>query len=461
MINHIKVIGIYILSLLLCSIETHAVRGAGGDFTFNAANGKGDMNVGALTTDNFANSDSNDFSFSFNPDAMMGGNIGDVSIGGGQSEYAGSGNDYAGSTINAGGTVSGQANDMNIIDSQITGDKIDIDLAGNLTVETTPDTWQGSGSSWNANIGTGGFGGGQGAITEDKNWTETPAGIFGKSEVNIDVGDTTKLVGGAIVSETDGGLDLVTGDLVVEDVAINDYARDEYTGGQVNVNIGNVVTGEGDAFTENKYGTVEHSDSGHDKQGSVNSTLSGLGELTIGGEEQDLAKLDDLGINTDADNIVTITKDESWEESFKVDLINVGVAAEQVENLVNVVESFTAKVPDHVKAQGKAAEDIYRKAIANGMDKDNLKAFANSAEFAQVASLRARIEQEYENGTATAEYIYTQLHNEVLAFANDYVVQNCSSGTAICDSILRAMGTSSEDLSSGAIVAKVTIRSYK
>ncbi len=56
----------------------------------------------------------------------------------------------------------------------------------------------------------GGFGGGIGESSQDKNWTEDPAGIFGKSEVNINVGDTTTIIGGAIVSETEGGLNLVT-----------------------------------------------------------------------------------------------------------------------------------------------------------------------------------------------------------------------------------------------------------
>ncbi len=54
------------------------------------------------------------------------------------------------------------------------------------------------------------------------------------------------------------------------------------------------------------------------------------------------------------------SKNESWDTSLKLDLVNMGVATEQVENVINVVESFTAKVPDHVQAQGPHAEDLWR-----------------------------------------------------------------------------------------------------
>ncbi len=137
-----------------------------------------------------------------------------------------------------------------------------------------------------------------------------------------------------------------------------------------------------------------------------------------------------MHVKTGADNIITINKNESWDTSLKLDLVNMGVATEQVENVINVVESFTAKVPEPIEAQGPHAEDVYRKAIANGKEGEDLQSFVNSEEFQRIIDLRSKV-----TADTDAKTMAGLLYQEVLYMANSYVAENCASGPSSSNAI--------------------------
>lgn len=141
-------------------------------------------------------------------------------------------------------------------------------------------------------------------------------------------------------------------------------------------------------------------------------------------------------MNRDHDNIIEITKDEEWNRSFELELVNLGVAVEQASEMVDAIQSLTVSVPDEIRAQGPNAEALYRKAIANGMDGANLEAFVESNDFQRIVGVRNTLEQKAEEAggwnNLKSDDIYGQLYLEKIALTEKIYVKDCvSSGTRV------------------------------
>ncbi len=106
---------------------------------------------------------------------------------------------------------------------------------------------------------------------------------------------TTSLTGGAITADE---LNLDTGELVVQDLNIYDESQDFSVGGTLSLSKG---TGEN---ASNSYGNIDYKNEGHITEGEINSTIaSNGGTITIGGKETSQEELEELGVNTDLDNL--------------------------------------------------------------------------------------------------------------------------------------------------------------
>ncbi len=177
--------------------------------------------------------------------------------------------------------------------------------------------------------------------------------------------------GGAIVADE---LNLDTGELVVQDLNIYDESQDFSVGGGINLN-----------EDDNSYGNVDYKDSGHIIEGEINSTIaSNGGTITIGGKETSQEELEELGVNTDLDNLHIITKDEDWSIDLSVELLKPEVVAKQLEDSKNFIKAITTPVPDDVKASGPSQEDYYKRLTAQGFDnEEEIKEVLNTPEVQQ------------------------------------------------------------------------------
>ncbi len=305
--------------------------------------------------------------------------------------YAGSGTNYVRPNIDVGGTFIVNANNMNL-EGMIHAKDMDIDLSGDLNITTVLDTYQGGGSSSNFNGGKNNIGFGIGDKDDSKAWADSNqvAGLYASNTANIDVDGTTTLIGGAITADE---LNLTTSDLVVKDLKIHDTSKDVSIGAGVNLN----NFDDNEKNNSNSYGNISYQDKGHTLEGEINSTIaSNSGTITIGGKQLSDAELEARGVNTDLDKIHIITKDENWDRDLSAELVNMGVAKQQVKDVTNAVKSLIVEVPDKVKAQGPNAEDLYRKAIANGKTEEEALALSSTPEFASAVRIRDKADKAVE-----------------------------------------------------------------
>ncbi len=233
------------------------------------------------------------------------------------------------------------------------------------------------------------------------------------------------MFGGAIVADE---LDLTTGALEVTDLNIHDDSR----GAQGAIEL-NQIRPVGEKTDGNSYGALDYKDSGHAKEGEINSTIaSNSGSITIGGNKVSKEDLESQAINTNADAIHIITKDKDWNHDLTAELIDLGATKKQIEDIQNAYKSLTATVPDYVTAQGPNAEDIYRKAIANGLDGKDLEVYANSRGFSDAVDLRNTITKKAaEHGSFDGipkEDLETILQVEILSFQQNLTIIDCASG---------------------------------
>ncbi len=334
---------------------------------------------------------------------------------------------------------------------------IDIDLIGDLNITTVLDSYKGDGDSLN-------FGGGKNSINigwgdkdDDKAWANEDqiAGLYTDGSASINVDGTTSLTGGAIVADE---LNLTTGDLEINDLEIYDESKDKEIA--IGVNLNNFD--KDDKNDSNSYGNVDYKNEGHDKEGEINSTIaSNGGTITIGGNKVSKEELEELGVNTDLDNLHIITKDEDWSIDLPVELINAGVAADQVKDVTNAIKSITATVPEQVKAQGPNAEDLYRKGIANGLSGEELEAFANSEKFQSSVEARDAWDTAKEKGISSKDLSAIAadiLAGEEIVFLDNgqwgVKKQGCMSGRDPCIELSQDRGANS--LSSAEVMDLIT-----
>ena len=185
----------------------------------------------------------------------------------------------------------------NIIGSQVKGDTVKAEIAGDLNIVSLQDTnnYKESQTNWSASASTtGAVSGSYSNQKFESNYksVDEQAGIFaGSGGFDITVGGNTNLVGGVIASEADAEKNkLDTGTLTWSDIQ-NKSEYDSSTTG-VNVNSGPGVANKDKGMTPNFGGSS-------DKETSV--TGSGISEGTFITRDEDKQKQDLANLNRNPD----------------------------------------------------------------------------------------------------------------------------------------------------------------
>jgi filamentous hemagglutinin len=195
----------------------------------------------------------------------------------------------------------------------VKGDTIDLDIGGNLTVESRQDQSHNASSSVNgsgtATIGIGGspssvsVSGGGGKSTSDSAWVTEQSGFYAKDKLDVYVEKHTQL-NGAVLNSSTGNLTLDTGTLGFKD--IQDYDKGTSINGQVGVTLGSQTLPNGQTPTStgvNVSGSYEM----HDIEQVTQATI-GTGEIVI--RDKDKQKQDVANINRNIEEAQVITKNE-------------------------------------------------------------------------------------------------------------------------------------------------------
>lgn len=214
-----------------------------------------------------------------------------------------------GSSINAKNVTIKSEKDTNVIGSNVTGDNVNLDVKGNLNVETVKDKinesqvegWGGGdlsiGASTNT-IATGDFGAsaGGGEIYKKGDSINTQAGITAKNNIDAKVGGDANIVGGTLGSETGKGNLNIGGNLNVQDVNSDLDAGGEIIGLNAGTKGGGIQGEVGDIIGQEKTakGTI----------GLNPENITVGGDVTINGQEG--TKED---INSDMENSLTVDQD--------------------------------------------------------------------------------------------------------------------------------------------------------
>ncbi len=226
----------------------------------------------------------------------------------------GSGINQVLSHVDADGTLTIQSGgDTNIIGGVVTGNVLDVQVGGDLTVASVQSTGtsDSSGANFDVSIGVGtgslGVGGSDGS--SNYAWVEEQSSLIGTSEADIIVAGHTQLDGGIIGTEATDGLTLETGTFGFTDIYDNDEAKDN----SLNLSINGGSEGIGGV-------TVSGDLSNHDQEQTTFATVAG-GEVVVTDEEAqaELDGPDPDEVNTDLDTAQTTTKDETNSATVYID----------------------------------------------------------------------------------------------------------------------------------------------
>ena len=257
------------------------------------------------------------------------------------------GNDYYNSHTNAQITAGDilythSGRDTNIAGAHLEGDKVWMDVGGDLNVSSLQDSYESKSQSWNAGIDvtvgygvnvSGNVGYGQGKA--DSSWVGEQTSIIGRSEVDIYVEDNTHLKGAIIATDKGGDLTLNTGTLTYEEIHDKNKSTDWQAGISGGFSIGGVgfdkpekghsafdtnpmdfMSENGSILTGRPYvpKSVEYTSASSDKQGVLRPTVTD-GEIIV----RDNPDADLAGLNRNIDDAREITKEKETYVDFYID----------------------------------------------------------------------------------------------------------------------------------------------
>ncbi len=306
------------------------------------------------------------------------------------------------SDVMAGGELTIQSGgDTNIIGGTASGETLNVDVGGDLTVASVQDIASSSGSGANFSFSTTGSASIGGSDSgSDYAWVTGQSGLTATGEADIKVEGHTQLDGGVIGSETEDALDFETGTFASTDIFDNDEAWDNSLTVSTDSSLTG-TTGSGDLYN-------------HDKEQTNFATVAG-GDVVITDEEaqaelaanaEEGVNTDPDAVNTDLDNAQVITKDETNSATVYIDgaaieeigsgfetirealdfLLNRGLSAEQaalVEKLMACTGEQTASLTvlellNYLIASPAYAEedcsDVTMEELSVAIDEDTLRA---------------------------------------------------------------------------------------
>ncbi|MCP1226400.1 hemagglutinin repeat-containing protein, partial [Sebaldella sp. S0638] len=279
---------------------------------------------------------------------------------------------YDNTVINAGGTFQlTTKEDATFKGANVTADKIDFEIGGNLNVISLQDeyklngenksgglnyghTEQSDGTGYNSVSGSASYGESKG----DSKWVNNQTSIIAENGGSIKVGETLTNVG-AIIGSMNDGMRIEAKEVVVENL------KDHDNGENYNVGLSGVDRKNTVPQTELQYGS-------HDKEQDTNATFVNTVVVENGQE----INLEERGINTDINKAQVITKDDVVEQIDTVlhtDLLN----KEKQKDLLNdlntigenseiIVDSIGTKLNNNKNGDPNAGMgDLEKQSLAN------------------------------------------------------------------------------------------------
>lgn len=346
-----------------------------------------------------------------------------VTVGGRQSWADSEGNTYTYGNVAAGNNLTVRSgNDLTLKGGTMSGDTVDIDVGGNLKIESLQNMYKSDSGNWSASV-TVGFAGGGGSLSvgmasQDRLWADNMSGIEGKNGTNIRVENNTDLIGGYI-NDKSGNLTLDTGSLTWSDLKNHDKSESfsvsvsgSYSGGGDSsgsagatgaTSSAGSAGGSGEGSTS---GSLAFSYSNKDKEGLTKSTI-GQGTIIVRDKpDQDLA-----GLNRDLENAQTITKDDKTEvkffapiksgEQWEKEAGEIATASKDVglkvanaaDRIGNALEALTSQVPAEYKDYGKVAQNYYKDLIEAGLSPSEASDYFNSSRGQKTLELSTALEK--------------------------------------------------------------------
>ncbi|MDR1124170.1 MAG: hemagglutinin repeat-containing protein [Elusimicrobiota bacterium] len=215
-------------------------------------------------------------------------------------------------TIKSGG-------DTAVKGGNILGQDVNLDIGGQLLVESMQDEIHANSKGSGFSIG-GGYGGGVSANLglnnssgyTDAAWVSNQTSIVGTNSINVNA-DSTHIKGAVIANITEDGTDggnltLNTNSLTYENIEDYYESENKSSGFNINVNIGNNEDGtlNTQKFPKGSVG-FNLANSGEEREQDTNATI-GQGNIMIGGQEATEEQLS--GLNRDITQSQVITRDE-------------------------------------------------------------------------------------------------------------------------------------------------------
>lgn len=220
---------------------------------------------------------------------------------------------------------------------------IDVNVGGDMNLESKQNESHANSSSHSYNAGfgggapTGGFGQSNGE--GDRQWVDNQTSIIGTESVDIDV-DGKLSMDGSLIANIDkdgkdaGNLDIKAGSIETSD--INNYDRNSNSGISIDVNLGGNPAGTNDGYDQGKTHIVI-TDNGYEKESTTHATI-GKGNIEVA-DGSDISN-----INRDINQTETVTKDQIT-GALDVDLnINHSIITDgpgkMVDDIANYPENF-------------------------------------------------------------------------------------------------------------------------
>ncbi|MEL7451770.1 MAG: hemagglutinin repeat-containing protein [Pseudomonadota bacterium] len=237
--------------------------------------------------------------------------------------------------------------DTSLIGAQIGANTANLDIGGDLLVETLQNLTEARQRGGGLSVTIGPVLGGSANVNasrQDRAFSDDVSSIITNGALDIDVGGTTSLIGGTIGSRTDD-FRLSTEELITEDLADTDSSR------SFSLSVSNAPNEAGPNLSS--FSGIGGSFSSSVTEGETFATL-GRGEITIGGdrvEEGDLA-----GLNRDLDANQIITRDTNFDTG---DLeLDIGALARAQENLQIIEQEVVRHVILNFTEDGRILRDI-------------------------------------------------------------------------------------------------------
>ena len=279
---------------------------------------------------------------------------------------------YDNTVINAGGAFRlTTKEDATFKGANVTADKIDFEIGGNLNVISLQDEYKQNGSNKSGGLNYGhteqskeegynsvSVSASYGESKGDSKWVNNQTSIIAENGGSIKVGETLTNVG-AIIGSMNESMTIEAKEVVVENLKDHDYGKD------YNVGLSGMDGKNPIPQTELQY-------SSHDKEQDTNATF--VNTLVI--ENGQEINLEERGINTDISKAQVITKDDVVEQIDTIlhsDLLNSGKVKDLINNL-NQIYSNVGEVRDQIviiRSPNESVEEYYGK-ISEGLEENKI-----------------------------------------------------------------------------------------